>query len=97
MQADAGEWDGQSRVTAEAWPSEHSGHFLDTTGACSLSARQLRGPGRCCILHPQAALRGGHSGFLVEQSLIQEKFAQEKRQAEVNSQDFYHWVFKSCF
>lgn len=29
-----------------------------------------------CILHPQAAL--GDSGFLAEQSLIQEKFEQEK-------------------
>ena len=31
---------------SEAWPARCSGHFWATTGACSRSAGQLRGPGR---------------------------------------------------
>ena len=96
MQADAGEWDGQSRVTAEAWPSEHSGHFLDTTGASSLcqtaerAREMLYPPPTGCFAGWTLRVPGraiSHSG----------KVCAGKRQSEVKSQDFSQWVFKSCF
>lgn len=78
MQTDTGERGGQSRVTVRPGPPGAPA----TSGPPQVPAHALphssEGQGDGLHPPPTGCFEGGHSGFLVEQSLIQEKFEQEK-------------------
>lgn len=78
VQADTEGCGRQGRGTADAWPAGRSA-TLWTPQVPAHALPDSRGrQGDGLYPPPTGCFGGGHSGFLVEQSLIQEKFEQQK-------------------